>query len=69
MLELAERLADLHIKRARTLDLWEKAAALMTDRPAFRKNAAIYRHASSVLFDEIKRVEALYHDAHLDAEG
>lgn len=59
MLELAERLADLHMKRARIMDLSEKAWIAVREYPTMREKANLYRRAGRVLFAEIHRIEAL----------
>lgn len=59
MLELVERLADLHMKRARISDLADKAQSLIPARPEIRQKLKIYMRAGRVLLQEIRRLETL----------
>lgn len=57
MLELVERLADLHIKRDRLRATEEAGQRLLGTRPELRNTFRTYRKAVKVLTLEIRAVE------------
>jgi hypothetical protein len=59
LLELAERLADLHVRRARLRELEEKTWNLSSNFPDLREKGKIYRAANKALSAEIRRLEGL----------